>query len=510
MEDKTKIDELFKEGLGGFAAEPPVDTWQNIQDDLMAARHSRKMAFWRITGTAAAVVLAFFSGYYFNMTTGNNIATHDGQRSYYHFSTNGSSGQWNNVTSDEGVIKLQGEDENNGGEVIYDPAVTPEKADSYRPTPQSNTNYVGSQGEPAPKVTKVPQKIDNESFSTNQNPVATEPNIQVDDFAMNNSMEEDNAGGSSEIKIEATTQRTEEESKAVANADAETNTQKTSEPESTTDIDDEPFVYNDEEKDKKKKRYGTRGSFDIGAVASPTFAFNDVSPQPAQQTAKNSIINSPSLEREQTDELQNSYAAGLNFSYRTASRWELSTGLHLNNWSQLSSDVLLITDVGTGLYTGDITTRGNTSTGTVSYVTNGNAFDATKFESAGLNEFYLIPDIQQQYQFLEIPLSVGYYLLDSKRWSFKTQAGFSGRFLTQSNVQLVYEDGTTEAYDGLDIKDFSLQLLGGTGLGYKATKNLSISLTPSIQYGLTPVNKNSEIETYFHQFLVYTGLTYGF
>ena len=90
------------------------------------------------------------------------------------------------------------------------------------------------------------------------------------------------------------------------------------------------------------------------------------------------------------------------------------------------------------------------------------------------------------------------------------QAGFSGRFLTQSDVKLVFEDGSSENYDGLEVKNFSLQLVGGTGLGYKATKNLSINLTPSIQYGLTPVNKNSEIETYFHQFLVYTGLTYGF
>ena len=510
MEDKTKIDELFKQGLSGFSAEPPADAWTNIQDTMTAARRKKRIAFWRIAGTAAAVVLAFFSGYYFDTTTRNINSGNEVVNPVVNFSTQGSSGQWNNSVGEQQVT-----DEQNAAEEI-----NTEKAGSSSNSTK-NSNVTGIAAESSNNLAladeysrKTPNSLErnlvDDKVDLTQNSESDNSNVKTKDLAFNPQVQKTESPAIDEVKTPVT-----EESEAppsdvaYVEANAVDSTKTLNKPE--LEVEDEPFVYEDTKSSKKKKRYDTRGTFDLGAVASPTFAFNDVSNQPAQQTAGNANLGTAyTPSKQQSDKLQNSYAAGLNLSYRTSPRWEVSTGLHLNNWNQVSSDVFLTADTYTGTTTGGFTARGNTSTGPVTYNTGSNFYDATKFDNTGPNEYYLIPDIQQQYQFLEVPLRVGYYLFDSQKWSFKVQAGFSGRFLTHSDVKLVFEDGSTEDYDGLAVKDFSLQLVGGTGLSYKATKNLSINLTPSVLYGLTPVNTNSGIETYFHQFLVYTGLTYGF
>lgn len=504
MEDKTKIDELFKEGLGGFSAEPPMDAWQNIQDELIAARRKKRMAVWRIAGTAAALILAFFSGYYFNSSTASFQL--DETPFVTRFTNEGSSGKWKSTPqplSKETTLDMDDNSEE-GIEVI----IPPGGPDGSRVSSGSLTSATSSKKDagkddmPVSLPSPDGLKSDTENISDFNNKAFA----QID-FPAKIKVETPVELPSANTQINANT-----EVKDTIWADA-ANSAEADSPDKTINTpalaNDEPFVYHEDSKSKKKKRPHTRSTFDIGAVASPTFAFNDVSPQAAQTTGGNSYLGTSSGNK-QTDELQNSYAAGLNLSYRTGARWEVSTGLHINNWSQVSSDIFLTTDATGSISTSGVTVRGNTSTGAVTYNTGTNAFDATKLENVAPDAFYLIPDIEQQYQFLEVPLSVGYYLLDSKRWSFKLQAGFSGRILTQSDVRLVFEDGSTEKYDGLELKDFSLQLIGGTGLGYKATKNLNINLTPSIQYGLTPVNRNAEIETYFHQFLVYTGLSYSF
>ncbi len=505
MEDKTKIDELFKQGLGGFTAEPPADTWQNIQDNLMTARRRKRMAFWRISGTAAALVLAFFSGYYFDMSTrslksGNKELNPSGQ-----FSTQGSSSQWNTETVEKSVSDIQNQRENDKPSKNAD--VIPKTKNTLnlpRTTKRSINTLVIADGEKRNSPDTQEGSLAFSQTTSSKSLELDSTKVKTEELAINGENQPNN--DPTAYKDPATVNQN---SQTPAIAETQTKDEVETKDNVGLQVDDEPFVYDDGQSSKKKKRYATRGAFDLGAVGSPTFAFLDVNPQPTQQTSVNTNLGTAS-DKKQSDNLKNSYAAGLNLSYRTGARWEISTGLHINNWNQFSSDVFLTADAYGSITTSGLTARGNISTGAITYSSGNTVFDATKFENVGPNEYYLIPDIQQQYQFLEVPLRLGYYIFDSQKWSFKVQAGLSGRFLTHSDVKFVFEDGHTENYDGLEIKNFSLQLIGGTGLGYKATKNLSINLTPSIQYGVTPVNKNSEIETYFHQFLVYTGLTYSF
>lgn len=64
MGDKKNIDQLFKDKFKGFAPEPPENGWELVRDRINKRQRRKKMALWRWSSMAAAVFLAFFSGYY--------------------------------------------------------------------------------------------------------------------------------------------------------------------------------------------------------------------------------------------------------------------------------------------------------------------------------------------------------------------------------------------------------------------------------------------------------------
>src|SRR5690606_9743812 len=66
MGDKTKIDKLFQDGLNDFEASPQSDSWARIHATLEKKQQKKRALYWRWASIAAAVVLAFYTGYYFN------------------------------------------------------------------------------------------------------------------------------------------------------------------------------------------------------------------------------------------------------------------------------------------------------------------------------------------------------------------------------------------------------------------------------------------------------------
>ncbi|HCQ17193.1 MAG TPA: hypothetical protein DIU20_13070, partial [Cryomorphaceae bacterium] len=111
--------------------------------------------------------------------------------------------------------------------------------------------------------------------------------------------------------------------------------------------------------------------------------------------------------------------------------------------------------------------------------------------------------------FVEVPIGAAYYLLNG-RFEMKLQAGFNARILSHSNVYLEYPDGSTSDYDGLRPNDLSLQLSTGPGFAYRITPKLRFRLDPMVYYGVTPINRGNDVETYYHQLLFFSGISYRF
>ena len=66
MGDKKDIDKLFASGLQDFEATPPQDAWAGIIADVDQKKKAKRALIWRWAAVAAALILAFYSGYYFN------------------------------------------------------------------------------------------------------------------------------------------------------------------------------------------------------------------------------------------------------------------------------------------------------------------------------------------------------------------------------------------------------------------------------------------------------------
>lgn len=503
MEDKTKIDELFKQGLGRFEAEPPEESWQNIREELHTAKRRKRIVFWRIASTAAAVVLAFFGGYYFQLTTQKvEPALHE------------------MVTEPVEQPSENNENNTSGGTKMNESEVSEKSANDGLETKTSSEK---SPAKSLPEKSKM--NIPDKTIAHKQPGITSPLSTTAEDkpqklISIQNTpadiAEEDleNITPEASRDVPITTPKPTLNTGAgegdVAAIEKEKPAVNTAGPEKTkTAATEEEFTYVDLDKEAGNKRNSyPNNRFELGIAASPTLAFSDVN-APPDNVMNQTIKSANGDDISQTDDVLNSYAGGLNFSYRTASRWEVSTGFHVNQWKQVSRDVVLESSPGSISTNANYTVTGNTSTGTLNYDVSSFG-DTTRFENLSPTTFVLVPDVYQQYQFVEVPVKVGYYILDARKWTFKVQAGMSGRFLTGSDVNLVFDNGKEEKYDGLELRNFTLQFSGGMGLGYNASKNLRINLTPTVLYGLTPVNQNEGTSTYFHQVLIYSGFSYGF
>ena len=64
MGEKNKLDDLFGQKFKDFSATPPEDGWDVVRDRLQKRNRSKRAAYWKWASTAAAILLAFYSGFY--------------------------------------------------------------------------------------------------------------------------------------------------------------------------------------------------------------------------------------------------------------------------------------------------------------------------------------------------------------------------------------------------------------------------------------------------------------
>ncbi len=469
MEDKKKLDEIFEKGLGGLELNPPADAWVNIDQKLSNKKPKGLVLFWRVAAVAAALLFAFSAGFalrgWWEKPSYNEVGN---------FSSNGAESQWVNPKG------------NVGGS----------KADN-----PSNTDI---------SATKAPTSLNN-TAKTN-----TSSSIAQNNDALSNNANSQHAKGATSIDPAIATPA----SFVVGARPTQgllylaalrpclppVNVHLELRPvfnEEVVKVDSSAIVYYDSNTPKKKKT--KMNALRVGMLAGPSFAFNSVE-------VKNDAKSNTATDNVGNEQIMNSYASGMSVNYQVNKAWRLSSGVFVNSWKQSSDNTLLALDPNSGNY--NPSALGVTSVGNFNYSNAGQSTDLTLVEkgsiTAGGNQFALLPKVEQQYQYVEVPLQIGVSLLETKRLTANAQIGASARFLSKTDVRLRYADGSEKSVDGLDPEKISYQLALNGSLGYKVAKNWAFEIQPTLLYGLTPVNQNPEVETYFHQFLVYAGLFYSF
>lgn len=485
MGNKNNIDQLFKDKLKGYTAEPAEDGWALVRERINKRERRKRMAVWRYSTMAAAVLLAFFTGYYFNndtpspeellKETGTPVVDFD---------------ELNNQLQESGVQS----------EAI-------ESNEAKEPIIAGNSALEATAQETEPIAKSSAKSLSNNDHLTSvkAKPIADDATIDLENGTQNLATNTESLDEAYDLN-----QTTEPTNKTAPITPVETD-----EPSNATKpISSELITAYHLEEDAPpliKPRKINANSYRVGLAAGPTVPFRDVTLKTDNELTQFNVDN---------ESLANTYAAGIKVAYQASEKWELQAGLTLNNWDQTSSNVLLASEVVTQTPGNAQTVElgGSGSFGSISYTDGqkiqtdltpiGNPSPITGGSYSG-DSYRLNPDIRQQYQFIEVPVTAAYYLLQRK-FSVKLLAGLNSKILTQSNAFLQFEDGSTESYDNIQLNNFSLQLMGGPGFGYQFTNRLSLNVEPLIYYGITPVFSSDQVDTYFHQFLVFTGFSYTF
>ena len=249
----------------------------------------------------------------------------------------------------------------------------------------------------------------------------------------------------------------------------------------------------------------------LGAVASPDFysSFNS-----GQSKASSDLAN--------TEKSVVSYSGGMAFSYKLNKRVSIQSGLI---YSSVGKEV-----TGLGLYSGFnqyFSAKGGsefsvqTSNGVI-VATNSNIylrdnvasrvqtrFSSAVFDPAKANLTYLDNSINQNFNYLEIPLLFRYKAIDRKI-DVTVGAGLSYNMLVgnsaYANVDGVkYPIGKTE---GLNPVNFSSSV--GLGFEYNLSQKISVDLEPTFRYYLTPFSDIAGSTGHPYGFGIFTGLSYKF
>jgi len=78
--DDQNIDNLFQANLKGFKEKPPVYAWDKIKEELALKRKNRRLMLFRWSAAAAAIFIAFLTGYYFaSFNLNNELSEPQGQ-----------------------------------------------------------------------------------------------------------------------------------------------------------------------------------------------------------------------------------------------------------------------------------------------------------------------------------------------------------------------------------------------------------------------------------------------
>lgn len=128
--------------------------------------------------------------------------------------------------------------------------------------------------------------------------------------------------------------------------------------------------------------------------------------------------------------------------------------------------------------------------------------------SADLNKSSMNGDLNQSFDYLEIPLEMKYNLYDSKV-GLNIVGGFSTFVLTNNQVSMILSDQITNLGQANNLNTFNFSGNVGFDLDYKISKDWFLNVSPMFKYQFNTFSSDAgNFKPYF--FGVYSGVNYRF
>ena len=260
-----------------------------------------------------------------------------------------------------------------------------------------------------------------------------------------------------------------------------------------------------------------KGKWIVGGEFSPLYSYRLISYSTAATSDYYNQVESP----------LNSYTGGVNIQYKKNKRLSIQTGVYYASMGQSLDYLSVYANQAYSLVSVNHKSQYihnyelENSVGTVvlnsPYVVVDNR--GNRISDIGSNKAYfdisdpifqdLQAEIQQNFQYLEVPVVLRYKLID-RLIDFNFIGGLGANFLIGNNIYLVQGNAREVVGETKDINNLNISGNIGLGIEYPLMKNIQIRLEPSIKYYINAINRNSSYKSHPYALGVYTGISYSF
>ncbi len=480
MADKrNNIDILFRDHLVGHKASAPAGAWDRLQNDLKPAKKRAAMLYVRLAAAVVFLLLVFGAGYFLSEFSSD--------------STNITASKTETTITDQQAeeiltppVEIQDKDEDiiEVGDKEIDTNILLAEADQdIQKPPVTKT-------ETLEKITVQQNVVEQKQDAFNEDPVKEgfvkkeELSIAVTDEVIEKEIQDPNetvaeAAEPPIIKEDELEKMTPEElHKLLIGGD---------------DLNDDILAGGQSVPNNK---------WSIGGQLSPTYSYRTLSGEgfkTPDETVDQSYFND-------AENGLTTLGGGVSLAYNFNDRLSLGSGLFLSRIGQRNSDVIAY-DSPDNNYMYKLAT----SSGTVS-------INPTKFEKVMIRQIdsskdsipgeYLVNGtFIQNLDYLEVPLMLKYKVLN-KRFSINVSGGLSPGILVNNRSYFSIDNEKIQTGFTENIKPMIYNSVLGLGIAYEISKKVSINLSPTFKYSLSPVNTGSGLKYHPYSLSWFTGISY--
>ncbi len=462
MKKEKNLDDLFREKLLNYEQEPPAYLLENIFDGVAQNRRKKRLIWWRVAGIAAALLLAFVTGWQLNNSRSPKTAVTA------------------SVTQSVGGKHIASESKN-----------TENKTSN-----QSEKSLLSF----AYDVQTSGDKSVVKKHQTYETVETINENSKVERADNNFSILKPIKG----LLLKSEKSVVLQQKKRLAQA--EQSTEKS--------IDQQIMEMNSRilmaENSKDKK-----ASWLVGAQVSPEY--NGSQSSHTRAYANNML---------KTKATAIDLSGGVSVEYKKGKRWSLQSGIYYSGIGQTSGNSSqaynnVVANDGAS-YLNNATVNVDAGANRYSLNSNAGVVELTRIPAGMVlgtsldDKSYLSNTVVvsqstfvQDFDYLEIPLYLRYNLVDSKV-GIAMVGGLSSNILVGNRLYVDGTSGRSLVGRTKDLETFNYSGTLGLGFRYGLTNRLSLNVEPRFKYFLNSLSNNSSVSYKPYTFGVYTGLSYEF
>jgi len=478
LNGNKNIDQLFREKLADYQKTPPAYLWTNIQGGLNAHRRVLRYKILKAVAMAAAIIFAFLAGWWMTNPNGKNPLPQNSFTEQREVKSNPVDASDNNIKSAENKPA-------ESNQIVSNPRVATGQVNFSKSTKLSslatfaaNTSFINNIDQ-----TKATKSGDLELFE-NENEFIDQ--IHQNFKSVKKLTDWITAAGKDSIA--------DTEKKPKINIS-----------DSFKHIASDGSVSNSFNTPVRKNA----GRWSLKAEFSPVV--NSQSSNSGKDLAFADANSTPNYTPQKTT-TENTFSGGMVAGYKVGKRLIVKSGFIFNNIRQTTQNVDL-KGVNPSYSVPGNSILASTPAGQVRMNKTGNSRSETVLNSnyslASTDKYSGISQLNQDINFIEIPLQATYKLVDNK-FNIGLNGGISTNILIGNKAVLSDNGGRIGTGETANMRSIVYSGAVGIEVGYEITNRITLTVEPRIKHFINSLSTSKSVTYKPYQMGIVTGLTYSF